>query len=116
MEETLNIIVRFLAQITEMCSALIVILGIGRAMIVYILRFLKRHDASVKTLRIQLGQSLVLGLEFQVAADVLKTTVSPTWEEFLFLAALIGLRTVLNFLIEYELRSLDGKKASPEPE
>ena len=43
----------------------------------------------------------------QVAADILKTGLSPTWEDILLLAAIIGLRTLLNYLLERELEMLD---------
>ncbi len=66
-------------------------------------------------LRIRLGKNMVMGLEFLVAADILKTSVSPSWEDILFLAALIGLRTLLNFLLEYELRLLNPRRASQGP-
>jgi uncharacterized membrane protein len=47
-----------------------------------------------------------MGLEFQVAADILRTATAPTWNDILLLAALIALRTVLNFLLELELKTL----------
>jgi uncharacterized membrane protein len=62
----------------------------------------------VRGLRVRLGRSMVMGLEFQVAADILKTALSPTWNDILLLAALIALRTVLNYLLEYELRTLES--------
>jgi uncharacterized membrane protein len=55
-----------------------------------------------------LGQSMVMGLEFQVAADILKTALAPSWNDILLLAALIGLRTVLNYLMERELRMIEA--------
>jgi uncharacterized membrane protein len=51
---------------------------------------------------------MVMGLEFQVAADILKTALSPVWNDVLLLAALIGLRTLLNFVLERELKMLDS--------
>jgi uncharacterized membrane protein len=48
-----------------------------------------------------------MGIEFQVAADVLKTGFAPSWNDVGLLAALIGLRTLLNYLLEMELRTLD---------
>ena len=51
-----------------------------------------------------------MGLEFQVAADILKTGLSPKWEDILFLAALIGLRTILNYFLERELRALNSSR------
>jgi uncharacterized membrane protein len=92
------------------------VLGVGRTLVMYLRNFFKRDcTAGMRTLRVRLGQNLVMGLEFQVAADILKTSVSPTWEDILFLAALIGLRTVLNFLLEYEMKLLAIQKAPQEP-
>jgi uncharacterized membrane protein len=97
----------------EACGGLVIALGVGRALVVYILNLIKKdYDEEMRTLRIRLGQSMVMGLEFLVAADILKTSVSPTWNDILFLAALIGLRTLLNFLLEYELRLPDRRKDS----
>lgn len=56
----------------------------------------------------------MVGLEFQVAADVLRTAANPTWDDILFLAVLIGIRTVLNFLLEWELAHLNGMDHTPE--
>ena len=65
----------------------------------------------MSNLRIRLGQAMVMGIEFQVAADILKTGLAPTWNDILFLAALIALRTVLNYLLERELNTLDADNA-----
>ena len=57
---------------------------------------------------------MVVGLEFQVTADVLRTTANPTWDDILFLTVLIGLRMVLNSLLEWELAHLHGMAHTPE--
>jgi len=59
---------------------------------------------------------MVIGLEFLVAADILKTALSPTWNDILLLAALIMLRTILNYLLEHELKVLHGNAAFPKDE
>jgi uncharacterized membrane protein len=68
---------------------------------------LTSDETEIPTLRLRLGQSMVMGLEFQVAADILKTAVTPTWMDILQLGALIALRTLLNWLLERELEHLD---------
>lgn len=45
----------------------------------------------------------MLGLEFQLAADVLKTAVSPTWEQLGLLAAVATIRTALNYFLTREI-------------
>lgn len=50
---------------------------------------------------------LLLGLEFQLAADVIRTAVSPTWSEIGQLAAIAGIRTFLNFFLERDLEAYE---------
>jgi uncharacterized membrane protein len=51
-----------------------------------------------------LGQSILLGLEFLVAADIIRTVaVSPTLESVTVLAAIILIRTFLSFSLELEI-------------
>ena len=110
LDELLTKGIGIVVPIVEACGGLIIALGVGRALVVYVVNFLKKDcDEEMRKLRIRLGQSMVMGLEFLVAADILKTSVSPTWNDILFLAALIGLRTLLNFLLEYELKLLDKR-------
>jgi uncharacterized membrane protein len=109
-EDTLTAILSFLVPIVEACGALVIIVEVGRTVIVYLLRFIRRGSVEATPLRFRLGQSMVLGIEFQVAADILKTALSPEWNDMLLLAALIGLRTVLNYLQERELEKLDARR------
>jgi len=53
---------------------------------------------------------MVMGPEFQVAADILKMALAPTWSDVLLLVALIALQTVLNYLLEAELEKLDARR------
>ncbi len=81
--------------------------GVSRAIVGYVRTCgIGRRTRDHTGLRITLGRSMVLALEFQVAADILKTGLSPTWQDILLLSAIIALRTVLNILMERELEFL----------
>ncbi len=108
MEQALTQALSFVVPLVEACGALIIVLEVLRTIIRYLLAFFRRDSVTVRGLRVRLGRSMVMGLEFQVAADILKTALSPTWNDILLLAALIALRTVLNYLLEYELRTLES--------
>ena len=104
MESLLRAIIGYIVPVVEACGALIVALGVGRTLARYLRYFFQSHDMfSIASLRIQLGQNLVMGLEFQVAADILKTAMAPSWEDLGRLVALIAIRTVLNFILEREM-------------
>jgi uncharacterized membrane protein len=47
---------------------------------------------------------LALGLEFQLAGDILRTAIAPTFEEIGQLAAIATIRTALNFFLSRELK------------
>ncbi|MFG2972220.1 DUF1622 domain-containing protein [Streptomyces sp. NPDC048331] len=49
------------------------------------------------------GRFLVLGLEFQPAADVLRTAVAPSFAEIGRSAAVAAIRTVLDFFLTREI-------------
>lgn len=113
-ERTLAIILSYIIPVVEACGAVVVLLGVSRAIVAYVRGYVGHGRIPLAPLRVQLGQSMVLGLEFQVAADVLRTAANPTWDDILFLAVLIGIRSVLNFLLEWELAHLNGVDHTPE--
>jgi uncharacterized membrane protein len=53
--------------------------------------------------RIRLGRWLALALEFEIAADILRTTITPTWNQIGQLAAVVILRTVLNHFLQKDI-------------
>lgn len=108
MEETLNQILDYVTYAIEAIGALVIVLSAGRTAIRYVINYFRPEEVDISTLRLSLGQSMVMALEFQVAADILKTALSPSWNDIILLAALIGLRTLLNYLLEQELEHLSS--------
>lgn len=49
---------------------------------------------------------LVAGLTFQLAADILETSIAPSWDELGKLAAIAAIRTFLNYFLERDLAEL----------
>src|ERR671929_577349 len=54
-------------------------------------------------LRLGLGRSLALSLEFLLGADILRTAVEPSWDEIGRLAAIAAVRTALNYFLQREI-------------
>ncbi len=67
-----------------------------------------QHD--LDTIRRDLGLSIVLGLEFIMASDVILTIVLPDYYNLGLLGILVVIRTILNYFLDKELRHL-GKQA-----
>ena len=96
----------YLAAAIEAGAAVIIALAaaqaVGRSLNFY---FFKREatEESKEDIRLGLGRWLALALEFELAADILRTTVAPTWNEIGQLGAIVVLRTVLNFFLQMEI-------------
>jgi uncharacterized membrane protein len=112
LEEWVVLAISYVVPIVEACGAVVIVLGVIRTLADYVRRRLRLDVECLSGMRSQLVPSLVMGLDFQLAADVLKTAISPTWDHLLVLAALIGLRTALNFVLERELHTVCAMPAS----
>lgn len=64
---------------------------------------------------LRLARWLVMSLEFQLAADVLHTSVAPTWTEIGQVAALALIRTFLNWSLEADLEKSATEPAGEPP-
>ena len=61
---------------------------------------------------LQFGLWLSLAIEFELAADILRTTIAPSWEEIGKLAAIVVLRTLLNYFLQTEIRRAAQQKTA----
>ena len=57
-------------------------------------------DASMRQ---ELSAHLLLGLEIFIAADIISSVSSPTWETVGILGAVVGIRTVLSYFLTIEM-------------
>jgi len=60
---------------------------------------------------LRLGRWLVAGLTFQLAADVLETAVTSSWDEVARLAAIAAIRTFLNYFLERDIDVVQERRA-----
>lgn len=95
----------WLAQAIELCAGLLIGLAAMQATWRSLQLFFSRLGPATDTeeVRLTLGRWLGLALEFELAADILRTAVAPTWNEIGQLAAIIVLRTALNYFLQREI-------------
>jgi uncharacterized membrane protein len=110
-----------LAQLLEVLLETIAISIVAIALVIAI-KHLFHHKIKGKShhlqeqIRLEFGQTLALSLEFQLAADIVATAVSPTWEDLAKLAAIAGIRTFLNFFLQREVQELQELTRGDFPE
>lgn len=88
----------------EIAGAAVIFVGALWAALRIVVEGLRYRSAAVfNPIRLSLGRFLTLGLEFQLAADILRTAVSPTFDQIGQLAAIATIRTALNFFLRREI-------------
>jgi uncharacterized membrane protein len=95
---TLN---NWVVAICQLLALFVIVTGIIKALIIYCKHVFSNSRSAIafQASRLELGYSFSLGLSFLVGGSILKTTIAPTWNDIGQLAAIIALRTVLNYLL-----------------
>ena len=63
-----------------------------------------------KEVWLRFGIWLLLALEFELASDVVRTAISPSWAEIGQLGAIGAIRTFLNYFLEKDLEKYDPRE------
>src|ERR687898_1861301 len=117
MEEYLVTAVGYLRLVVEAIGAAVIGYGVVATTFRYMLTLIGVREDTYNQIRLYLGQYLVLGLEFQLGADILSTAVAPTLDDVILLGAIATIRTVLNYFLSQELeRARREEEAAPRPE
>ncbi|MCV7078231.1 DUF1622 domain-containing protein [Mycobacterium szulgai] len=87
--------------------------GVGVAVIIvgalvagarFLCRVLRKADGAYRMLRTNLGRSILIGLEFLVAGDIIKTiVVTPDGRNVAALAGIVAIRTFLSVSLTVEM-------------
>lgn len=97
----------------SLMGILVIASGIVIAVYQYVRYFFKIHSdtegLTINGIRLDLARTLILGLEFIVAADLIGTTTTPDYYSLGILASIVLIRTFLNFTLNRELMSLSKK-------
>jgi uncharacterized membrane protein len=105
LHQGLSNLVFFLKFALESISALCVAIGLVSSLVKAV-RIIRQADSFLQNLpviRVQFGSWLALALEFQLAADIVATTINPTWQSLGELGLLALIRTFLNVFLQKEL-------------
>ena len=114
MEEIVLQIARGAALLVETAAILVVTYGAMEGL-VGLLAIAVRPSASHgarKEIWRRFGTWLLLGLEFELAADIIRSVVSPTWQDIAELGAIAVIRTFLNYFLEHDLEKAARTEAA----
>ena len=118
-ESALRSMVDLMVRLIEACGAVVIMIGAVVAIVKFVAALGRRDINQFSAVRLSLARFLVLGLEFQLAADVLRTAISPSFSEIGKLAAIAAIRTLLKYFLNREIaqaqREIDALKRPPPP-
>lgn len=110
----LHLLMTIVQRCVSSLGIIVILIGVVTSVYQYILYLVKnrsKHEMSVNPIRLNLSRSLILGLEFIVAADLIGTTSTPDYYAVGMLAIIVLVRTVLSFTINREIMWLSKEKS-----
>ncbi len=90
-------------------GAVLIVFGGIRAGIKILSLEVLRNPLNYQDIRQDFTSKIVFGLEFFIAADILKTLIAPTKDEIIILGAVVLIRTILGYFLSKESREFQMK-------
>ena len=112
MEEMFKGLAENVALGAELIATLLIAIG-GIGALVRVIGLIVQRQAHVRTIKdvwLRLAGWILLALEFTLAADIVRTSISPTWEDLGKLAAIAAIRTVLSIFLERDLSTFEKER------
>jgi uncharacterized membrane protein len=106
------------SKVIDGAGVAVIVAGLLVATAAFALTIKDRDRAQVayRVYRQQVGKAILLGLEFLVAADIIRTVaVAPTFDGVGVLAILVVVRTFLSFTLDVELSGTWPWQSRPKP-
>ena len=106
MVEIVKYISGVVATCCEFMAVVVIVVGALQAITSALRSFVKARTLVAPLIIFKgLAGWLVLALEFLLAADILRTAITPTWVDIGQLAAIAAIRTFLNYFLSHDLRN-----------
>lgn len=100
----------------EAVGAGVVAIGGARGLVTLAAQLSGSGEHSFGAVRLTLARYLSLALEFQLAADILSTSIAPSWDQIGKLAGIAVIRTGLNYFLAREVAGEIATESSQPPQ
>lgn len=103
-EHPIRTVIEVSAAGIELFAVAVIVIAIAYGTLRFLLHLRQQRDGAYERYKVHLGKSLLLGLEFLVAADIIRTVgLEPTLQNVLILGALVVVRTFLSWALVVEM-------------
>jgi uncharacterized membrane protein len=116
LERSFEGVVEYIALVIDGAGVAVIVLGLLVSAVRFAASF-RTEVSPYRRLRRDVGRGILLGLEFLVAADIIRTvTVDPVLENVIVLGLIVLIRTFLSLSLEVELEGRwPWQPTRPEP-
>ena len=113
--DTLLDVLDYIALAIGIIALLVIIWGVIKGLIELVRAEISRQQEGERFLslghaRYNVGYHLLLGLEFLIAADIIRTIIKPTLEELAVLGIIVVIRIVIGYFIGKEIEQYRAKR------
>ncbi|MGE0626284.1 MAG: DUF1622 domain-containing protein [Hyphomicrobiaceae bacterium] len=111
MSEVVTEMTHYIILTIDLMALVIIVFGTVEAFAAALKIVLKSsglHESRAVWLRY--GRWLVVGLTFQLAADIIETSITTDWESVVRLGAIALIRTMLNYYLERDLTEVRDRQ------
>ncbi len=114
LEAQFGVIASYIALLIEAGAVLVVTFGAIQALSAVVAAAVTRGASEMQGREIWLRFAtwILLGLEFALAADLVRTAVAPTWDDISKLAVIATIRTMLNYFLAKDIAEFDFVRES----
>ena len=107
MENALHLLAEYIALVVNLFAILAITAGsLQGAIGLFRLLLLHASEDQLRPVWLAFGRWLVAGLTFQLAADIVETTLAPSWDDIGKLGAIAVIRTFLNYFLNRDMDEL----------
>ena len=108
MQNFIEDINQIIINMCQLLASIVILLGVVKAILIYARDILYREKSldAIQESRLEIGHSFSLGLAFLIGASILKTIITPNWDDIGQLAAIIAIRTTLNHFLLKDLEDI----------
>lgn len=106
MNPVLQDLIEWITRTVEIVGIAIIVVGAAVSLLIFLARIARPRgrETTIAAFRSDLGRSILLGLEFLVAADIINTVaIEPTLDSLAVLAGIVAIRTFLSWSLEVEI-------------
>lgn len=97
-------VMQLIGTCVDALGVMIIVIGAAIATIRFLLGLKTDFNIAYRSYRQGLGRAILLGLEFLIAGDIIRTVVvAPTLENVLILALIVIIRTFLSMTLQLEV-------------